>query len=75
MPYLLLNRRPHECSLPTSIHRHRGSVRIAIGSVWACPLCKQQWMVENVTDVSQANFDGQTLYWRKMVESEFLPNL
>ena len=69
MPYLKLIKKPHECIKPTSIYGHRGCRRIGIGSVWMCPMCGKQYMVElNITSEAEKVYQ-----WREMNISEYLP--
>lgn len=68
MPYIKIIRKPHECYKPTSLNSmHRGVRRYDCGSVWACEVCGQQWMIAD---------DGSgKRYWRLMEASEFIkPN-
>lgn len=69
MPYLKLVKRPHECNKPTSIFGHKGSRGVYVGTVWACPQCGQQWMIE--IDDSE---NPRLLHWRKMDLQEYLPS-
>ena len=71
MPFIKLVKRPHECYTP-SVWRHKGNRRVDVGSVWMCPGCGQQYMLENVIEESQKKFPDQVMYWRKMAESEYL---
>lgn len=66
MPYLKIVKKKHECVLPTSIHGHKGSRGVTIGTVWACPICDIQW------EIAKDNEDK--LFWRKLRAIEQLPN-
>lgn len=64
MPYLKIVKRPHECVKPTSILGRRGSRGVYIGTVWQCPICKRQWIIDAKNN---ASFE---LYWREAKEDE-----
>ncbi len=64
MPYKKIVKRPHECVKPTSILGHRGSRGIYIGTVWECPACRKQWIVDAENNASQK------LFWREANEEE-----
>ncbi len=66
MAYLKIVKKIHECFLPTGIQGRKGSRSIGAGSVWACPGCDAQWIVDKKDD-------GE-LFWRKLDVAQYLPN-
>lgn len=66
MPYLRIVKKKHECTLPTSIHGHKGSRGVTIGTIWACPICNLQWKID-------ADTKGD-LFWRMLSKKEYIPN-
>lgn len=70
MPYLKIVKRPHECVKPTSILGHRGSRGIFIGTVWECPNCKKQWIVDAEKNTSLKLFWRETKDDEKIIQEE-----
>jgi hypothetical protein len=56
MPYLKIVKKAHECHKPSSVYGHRGSRGVYIGTVWACPKCSKQWIIDEDA--------AGKLYWR-----------
>lgn len=73
MPYLKLVKKEHTCHLPTSAGK-RGGRGLTAGTVWQCPDCQKQWMLEFkvIMPPSPASPVPSPLHWRAMEPEEYL---